>query len=179
MAPLGTPGIASFDSLAYDWHTAPMDTSAPPAGITMEDWVATPVAVQQFLLATLTLVALQQQQIAPLIARVADLEARLNQHSQNSSKPPSSDPPSAPPRPARVPRGRKPGGQAGHPRHDRPDPDPAQITTTRHHYPSTCLTCGNDVTAQPHDACAIQTQYVWELPLVQPLVAAHQYHTVC
>lgn len=179
MNPLGTQGIASFDSLAYDWHTAPMDTSAPPAGITPEDWAATPVAVQQFLLATLTVVALQQQQIAQLIARVADLEARLNQHSQNSSKPPSSDPPSAPPRPARVPRGRKPGAQAGHARHDRPDPDPDQITTTRHHYPSACPTCGDDLTAHRQDACAIQTQYVWELPLVQPLIAAHQYHTVC
>src|SRR3954467_10327186 len=105
-----------FDSCADARHTCAMDTSTPPAGITPEDWAATPVAVQQFLLATLTLVALQQQQIAQLSARVAELEARLNQHSQNSSKPPSSDPPSAPPRPARVPRGRKPGGQAGHAR---------------------------------------------------------------
>jgi len=156
-----------------------MDASTPPPGIAPEDWAATPLAVQHFLVASLTVVTLQQQQIEQLSTRVADLEARLNQHSQNSSKPPSSDPPSAPPRPPRVPRGRKPGGQAGHPRHDRPDPDPDQITTTRHHYPSTCLTCGDDVTAQRQDACAIQTQYVWELPLVQPLVAAHQYHTVC
>jgi hypothetical protein len=36
-------------------------------------------AVQQMLLATLTLLTLQQQQIAQLSARVADLEARLNQ----------------------------------------------------------------------------------------------------
>lgn len=156
-----------------------MDTSAPPVGITVEDWAATPIAVQQMLLATLTVVTLQQQQIAQLLARVADLEARLNQHSQNSSKPPSSDPPSAPPRPPRVSRGRKPGGQAGHARHDRPDPEPDQITTTRDHYPSACPTCGDDLTAHRHDVCAIQTQYVWELPLVQPLVAAHQYHTVC
>lgn len=156
-----------------------MDTSTPPPGIAPEDWAATPKAVQHFLVASLTVVTLQQQQIVQLSTRVADLEARLNQHSQNSSKPPSSDPPSAPPRPPRVPRGRKPGAQAGHPRHDRPEPEPDQITTTRHHYPSTCPTCGDDVTAQRHDACAIQTQYVWELPLVQPLVAAHQYHTVC
>jgi transposase len=156
-----------------------MDISAPPVGITVEDWAATPVAVQQVLLATLTVVTLQQQQIAQLLARVADLEARLNQHSQNSSKPPSSDPPSAPPRPVRIPRGRKPGGQAGHPRHERPDPDPEQITTTRDHYPSACPTCGDDLTAHRHDVCAIQTQYVWAVPLVQPLVAAHQYHTVC
>jgi transposase len=156
-----------------------MNTSAPPAGIAPEEWAARPKAVQQMLLATRTLLTLQQQQIAQLSARVADLEARLNQHSQNSSKPPSSDPPSAPPRPARVPRGRKPGGQAGHPRHERSIPDPAQITTTDHHYPATCHQCGADVTASQRDACAIQTQYVWEIPAVQPLVTAHHYHTVC
>ncbi len=179
MEPLEEQEMASFDSPADGWHTVPMDTSAPPAGIPADDWAATPVAVQQMLLATLTLVSLQQQQIAQLLARVAELEARLNQHSQNSSKPPSSDPPSAPPRPARVARGRKPGGQAGHPRHERPEPEPDQITTTRHHYPSACPTCGDTLTAHQQDACAIQTQYVWELPLVQPLIAAHQYHTVC
>ena len=43
----------------------------------------------------------QQQQLHILQARSAELEARLKQHSQNSSKPPSSDPPSAPPRPRR------------------------------------------------------------------------------
>jgi transposase len=156
-----------------------MDTSTPPAGITPEDWAATPLAVQQFLVATLSVVVLQQPQIAQLTARVAELEARLNQHSQNSSKPPSSDPPSAPARPTRVPRGRKPGGQAGHPRHERPTPDPDQITTVQHHYPAVCPTCGDNLIEQRHDACAIQTQYVWELPLVQPLISAHHYHTSC
>jgi transposase len=97
----------------------------------------------------------------------------------DSSKPPSSDPPSAPSRPPRVARGRKPGGQVGHPRHDRPEPEPDQITTTRHHYPSTCPTCGDDLTAHRHDACAIQIHYVWEVPLVSPQITAHQYHTVC
>src|SRR6266496_1580255 len=178
MDPLGTQGIASFDSLAYDWHTAPMDTSAPPAGITPEDWAATSVAVQQFLLATLTVVALQQQQIAQLIARVADLEARLNQHSQNSSKPPLSDPPSAPPRPARVPRGRKAGGQPGHPPHDRPDPDPDHIDHSHDHYPETCPGCQIPLQDIHRDACAVRTQYVWELPIVRPEITAHHYHTV-
>src|SRR6266568_2949512 len=178
MDPLEEQEMASFDSPADGWHTVPMDASAPPAGIPAGDWAATPVAVQQMFLAILTLVSLQQQQIAQLSARVADLEARLNQHSQNSSKPPSSDPPSAPPRPPRVPRGRKPGGQAGHPRHERPIPEPEQITTTQHHYPSACPTCGDTLTGWCLDACAIQTQYIWELPIVPPVIAAHHYHTV-
>jgi len=61
-----------------------MDELLRPEEISLEDWGATPVGVQTFIL---TLVPLREQ--------VALLEARLNQHSQNSSKPPSTDPPSA------------------------------------------------------------------------------------
>src|SRR5215510_13635098 len=95
-----------FDSRPNSRHTLPMDLEPPPTGILAEDWAATPLAVRHFLSALLTVVSLQQQQIAhlqqenaDLRQRVTQLEARLNQHSQNSSKPPSSDPPSAPPRP--------------------------------------------------------------------------------
>jgi transposase len=87
----------------------PMQTEQPPLPeITQADWDATPPAVRAVLVA--------------LLARIADLEARLNQHSGNSSKPPSSDPPSAPPTPPRTPRGKpKPrGGQPGHPGSHRP-----------------------------------------------------------
>jgi transposase len=129
--------------------------------------------------ALLTIVAQQQQQLAQLQARVADLEARLNQHSQNSSKPPSSDPPSAPPRPAGTPRGRTKGGQPGHPRYERPDPAPDQIDTMRDHYPPACPHCQQALSPTLRDACAVRTQYVWELPLVRPQITAHHYHTVC
>src|SRR5213080_3433875 len=47
-----------------------MDTSTPPPGIAPEDWAATPLAVQHFLLASLTVVTLQQQQIVQLSTRV-------------------------------------------------------------------------------------------------------------
>src|SRR5919204_6999467 len=101
-----------------------MDADVPPAGITDPDWAATPPAVRAFIRACLFTIHLQQEQIAQiqeanaaLQQRLADLEARLNQHSQNSSKPPSADPPSAPPRPTRQKTGRKPGGQPGHPPH--------------------------------------------------------------
>lgn len=55
-----------------------------------------------------------RKELAILRAEIRDLRARLNQNSQNSSKPPSSDPPSAPARPKSEPTGRKPGGQPGH-----------------------------------------------------------------
>jgi transposase len=163
-----------------------MDADAPPAGIMDTDWAATPPAVRAFIRACLFTIHLQQEQIAQIQAanaalqqRVADLEARLNQHSQNSSKPPSADPPSAPPRPSKTPRGRRAGGQPGHPRHDRPDPDPDHIDQVRDHYPPLCPTCQIPLAHDRQDACAVQTQYVWELPLVGPEITAHHYHTIC
>jgi hypothetical protein len=77
----------------------------PPPGISEEDWSATPGAVRVL--------------VMELLQRVAQLEARLNQTSRNSSKPPSSDPPQAKPRAAKEPTGRKPGGQPGHEGHGR------------------------------------------------------------
>lgn len=156
-----------------------MDDVPPPAGISLDAWAATPLTVRQFIGAMLMVVDQQQQQLTQLHAQVADLTARLQQHSQNSSKPPSSDPPSAPPRPARTPRGCPKGGQPGHPRHERPDPVPDQIDTVRDHHPPTCPHCQDALSPTLRDACAVRTQYVWELPLVRPHVTAHHYHTVC
>jgi transposase len=159
-----------------------MELEPPPPGISPEDWAATPVAVRHFIAALLTVVALQQQQIAQLQQdnadlrqRLTEIQARLNQHSQNSSKPPSSDPPSAPPRPMRVPRGRK----AAHPHHERPDPPPEQITDVQDHYPDICASCQSQLLKWRYDACAVRTQYVWELPIIVPEITAHHYHTLC
>lgn len=156
-----------------------MEPLPPPEGIPADDWAATPAFIQQAFVALLTIVAHQQQQLAQLQAQLAELQARLNQHSQNSSKPPSSDPPSAPPRPARVPRGRPKGAQPGHEQHLRPSPDPDQISEVRHHYPQSCPHCQASLSASWRDACAVQTQYVWELPVVSPHITAHHFHTLC
>lgn len=156
-----------------------MEPLPPPEGIPADDWAATPTFIQQAFLALLTIVAQQQQQLAQLQPQLAELQARLNLHSQNSSKPPSSDPPSAPPRPARVPRGRAKGAQPGHERHLRPTPDPDQISEVRDHYPENCPHCQASLSATWRDACAIQTQYVWDIPLLLPHITAHHYHTLC
>ncbi len=156
-----------------------MDDATPPAGITSDEWSLTPLAVRHLVGALLVVVGQQQQQLAQLQARVADLEARLNQHSQNSPKPPSSDPPNAPPRPSRPPRGRTKGAQPGHERHERPAPDPDHINDVRQHHPESCPHCHMALSTTLPDACAVRTQYVWELPVVEPHITAHHYHTVC
>ncbi|MBK9940686.1 MAG: IS66 family transposase [Kouleothrix sp.] len=163
-----------------------MDDLPQRLGIPDADWARTPTSVQAVVRALVQVVQDQQlqlhaalEQIATLQQRVADLEARLKSHSQNSSKPPSSDPPSAPPRPARVARGRQTGGQKGHPRHERPDPEPDHIDAVRDHFPAQCPQCQTDLADRQHDACAPQVQFVWELPEIRPFITAHTYHTVC
>jgi transposase len=162
-----------------------MNDLTPPVGITPDDWAATPLALRQFIGVLLHILtqqqqlADQQQQLLQLQARSAELETRLNQHSQNSSKPSSSDPPSAPPHPTRLPGGRKAGGQPGHPRHERPDPDPDHIDHVRHYYPDACPICQTTLETVRRHACAVQTQYVWDLPIVRPDLTAHQYQTLC
>jgi len=51
-----------------------MADQMPPAGISAEDWAATPVAVHAL--------------VMELLRRLAEVEARLNQTSRNSSKTP-------------------------------------------------------------------------------------------
>lgn len=66
--------------------------------------------------------------VAPLLARIAELEAeaaRLKKNSSTSSKPPSSD--IVKPPPAGRKRKRRLGGQPGHSRHDRPAFPPEEV----------------------------------------------------
>jgi transposase len=66
----------------------------------------------QMLLARVAELEARQAELETLLAK---LQARLNQNSSNSSRPPSSDLPSGrKPAPKRNPTGRKPGGQPGH-----------------------------------------------------------------
>jgi len=66
-----------------------------------------------------------EEAVTPLLRRIEELElenARLKKNSSNSSKPPSSDIVKPPKNAGKSPKGkrkRKPGGQKGHPRHQR------------------------------------------------------------
>lgn len=143
-----------------------MDEPQRPVELSEDVWQATPPEVRQF--------------IALLMTKLAALEARRNQNSQNSSKPPSSDPPSAPPRPAKTPRGKPKtkGAQPGHPDQQRdliPTSEVSQIVSLR---PTTCHACQQ---ALPEALAPIgppRRQQVWDIPLAPPEVTEYQYQTV-
>ncbi len=108
--------------------------------------------------------------IEHLVARIVELEERLRQSSQNSSRPPSSDAPAVD-RPAkRPPSGRRPGGQPGHEGHQRMLLPEDQIDVIVPVKPRWCRRCaaalhGVDATPRRHQ--------VTELPPLQPHVTEY------
>jgi transposase len=77
-------------------------------------------------------------QVAELMGRVTELEARLGMNSSNSHKPPSTDSPFKRPPPV-PPSGRKPGGQPGHKAHQRAVLPADEVVELK---PCTCEHCG-------------------------------------
>jgi len=136
-----------------------MSNPLPPLGISEEEWSATPVAVRVV--------------VMELLQRVAQLEARLNQTSRNSSKPPSSDPPSARPRSTKEPTGRKSGGQPGHEGHGRklkPESEVDQLIDVR---PEQCGQCGTLLLGEDAEP---ERHQVTELPRITPVVTEYRRH---
>ena len=113
--------------------------------------------------------------IASLEKRIADLEARLNQNSTNSSKPPSTDPPAVKVkrRPPAPPSGRKRGGQPGHKRHTRALVPPEQLRETFEVKPTQCRGCGAALQGDDPDPLRHQ---VAEIPPVRPDVDEYRLH---
>jgi transposase len=115
-------------------------------------------------------VAQLQADVAKLQNENAELRARLNQNSSNSSKPPSSDPPSKKPAPKKAPSGKRSGGQPGHPKHARPTRKPTKVVDQ---IPDTCHHCGTLLMGyDPNPTC----RQVVELPVIQPEVTEYRLH---
>jgi transposase len=149
-------------------HTAAM-LEAAAAPRTLED------ALALLDVGCAELVALRAEN-ARLQARVQELEARLGQHSTNSSRPPSSDPPETPPRPAAPPSGRRRGGQPGHPPHQRALVPREQVDQLVAHWPTHCR--GGQAPLPPTAAGEPVRHQVTELPPVRAVVTEHQLHHV-
>jgi transposase len=116
------------------------------------------------------------ERIETLEAQVAELKTDLSASKKtprNSSLPPSTEHPHAKPAPPRQPSGRRPGGQPGHPKHERtliPTEECNKVVTLK---PSDCRRCGDRLAGE--DAEPLRHQ-VWELPEIRPLVTEYQLH---
>lgn len=114
------------------------------------DWLATPKPVRDYVefleqkvIELAGLVERLQANQIKLAKRIDELESRLNQNSQNSSKPPSSDPPYRKPGKDEAAKPkmekRKKGGQKGHKGHRQELLEPNRVVALR---PEAC-SCGN------------------------------------
>jgi transposase len=115
--------------------------------------------------------------IAGLQARIAELERQRDLNSGNSSKPPSSDGFKRPARTSslRVPSGKPPGGQKGH-----PGETLRQVAAPDHvidHYPDRCAGCGAALTAAA--AISHTARQVFDLPDPRPVVVTEHRAHVC
>src|ERR1019366_7785512 len=110
--------------------------------------------------------ALRDEQIAGLLARVAELEERLGRSSRNSSKPPSSDGPAdRHKRRSKKPSGRAPGGQPGHDKHEHPEVDPEKVSKRIVLRPDRCARCAKRLVGSDPEA---RRHHVYELPEIEP-----------
>jgi transposase len=125
-------------------------------GIPAEDWHQTPTSVRcQFL---------------SLLKRVDALEARLNQNSSNSSRPPSTDLSSTKrQRRTKVAERRKPGAKLGHPGHPQVLLEPTASVSL---LPDACA-CGHRGFAEIR---RYHTHQVIELPIICPEVTHWRLH---
>jgi transposase len=105
--------------------------------------------------------------------RIAELEARLNQSSRNSSLPPSLAHPHAKPKHPKSDTKRKRGGQPGHKRHQRALIAAERCRVVVECRPAVCRRCEQPL--QGSDPAPLRHQ-VWELPVIEPDVAEYRLH---
>ena len=118
--------------------------------------------------------ALRDEQIAGLLARVAELEERLGRSSRNSSKPPSSDGPAdRHKRRSKKPSGRAPGGQPGHDKHEHPEVDPEKVSKRIVLRPDRCARCAKRLVGSDPEP---RRHHVYELPEIEPIITEYLLH---
>jgi transposase len=110
--------------------------------------------------------------------RIAALEAQLaagKKTPRNSSLPPSSEHPHAKPERGQKNKGsrKNPGGQPGHPKHERPLIPTDQCEDVVALKPEMCRRCGEILLGNDPDPLRHQ---VWDIPEIQALVTEYQLH---
>jgi hypothetical protein len=91
------------------------EITAPPAGISEADWLATPSAVRALILAQPEVIQQHRAQLAARATELTSLREQIGRTSRHSSRPPSSNGPALRPPERRKGSGRMGGRQPGHP----------------------------------------------------------------
>ena len=132
-------------------------------------WAGLPEQARELIAARRAYIELLEGRIREVDSRIQELEARLAQDSQNSSRAPSSDPPGVRRSDKRA-SGRKQGGQPGHPGSHRISYSQAEVDETVEVRPSTCEHCHAPIgiAGEPEDR--YRSHQVAELPEIKSRV---------
>src|ERR1700737_1623652 len=140
--------------------------SSVPPPITPEQIAALPPEFQ----------ALLQAVIGHYEKRIAALEAEVaafKKTPRNSSLPPGTEHPHANPPRDKKEANKKPGGQPGHPKHERTLIPAEQCHAVVPLKPDACRRCGEALVGSDPEPLRHQ---VWEIPPIQPQVTEYQLH---
>ena len=138
---------------------------APPP-VSADDLAATPPSV-------LALVHWLTARVQRLEAQVAELKARLDKDSTNSSLPPSATHPHAKPLVPKPRSKRRSGGQPGHDKHERALIPVGECQSVIPCLPTGCRKCGRELHGVDPEPLRHQ---VWELPEIRPVITEYQRH---
>jgi transposase len=142
-------------------------------GIDHDDWEKTPVSVRRIVL----LLGSRIEELEGHIKEIKDLKEQLNEkvtrNSENSHSPPSLDPIDFQSRRKKKPKGKKRGGQLGHPGHSRPLYPVEACERECDYYPETCKGCGEPLKGVDPNPYRHQ---VVEIPPVSLHIEEHRLH---
>jgi transposase len=116
------------------------------------------------------IIARLHERLATLEQRVHVLEEQLAKNASNSSLPPSANPPQAPKPVVKIPSGKKPGGQPGHPPTLQRRLPPERLQQVIPFVPATCRRCGHDL---PQQAGPGDPEPSWHQVAELPQLVAH------
>ena len=124
----------------------------------------------------IAIILAQKETIAKLMEEIAELKWRLNQNSNNSSKPPSSDGLGKPPtRSLREKTGRTPGGQKGHKGHGlKIDREADEVVKVE---PMSCRVCGMVLIGAKTSQA--DTRYVYDVEIEVKLTKYEIHEAEC
>ncbi len=148
-----------------------------PEFISEAVWQATPTEAREVIHSLNKRVTELTTTVEKLTTIVEQLQARLNQNSNNSSRPPSSDSPFKSKKKAK-PRGGDPGGQFGHEGHHRALLDVNLVDELISVRPKSCRHCAKPLSKKLPIMAEVVRHQIQEIPEIKPRVTEYQLNAL-